>query len=66
MAEKQQMIDTDPKYGHVFCRCEQVTEAEILQSIRRGAHTMDAVHPGRYGSLPGGILRPFRFEATCK
>jgi glycerol-3-phosphate dehydrogenase len=41
--KKQQMIDTDPKYGHVLCRCEQVTEAEILESIHRGARTMDAV-----------------------
>jgi glycerol-3-phosphate dehydrogenase len=62
MAEKQQMIDTDPKYGHVLCRCEQVTEAEILQSIRRGAHTMDAVkHLTRagMGRCQGGFCTPF-------
>jgi glycerol-3-phosphate dehydrogenase len=62
MAEKQQMIDTDPKYGHVLCRCEQVTEAEILQSIRRGARTMDAVkHLTRagMGRCQGGFCAPF-------
>ncbi|GAF84445.1 unnamed protein product, partial [marine sediment metagenome] len=61
-AKKQQMIDTDPKYGHVLCRCEQVTEAEILQSIRRGAHTMDSVkHLTRagMGRCQGGFCAPF-------
>ncbi len=61
-AKKQQMIDTDPKYGHVLCRCEQVTEAEILQSIHRGAHTMDAVkHLTRagMGRCQGGFCAPF-------
>ena len=60
--KKQQMIDTDPKYGHVLCRCEQVTEAEILGSIRRGAHTMDAVkHLTRagMGRCQGGFCAPF-------
>jgi glycerol-3-phosphate dehydrogenase len=62
MAEKRQMIDADPKYGHVLCRCEQVTEAEILQSIRRGARTMDAVkHLTRagMGRCQGGFCAPF-------
>jgi glycerol-3-phosphate dehydrogenase len=60
--KKQQMIDTDPKYGHVLCRCEQVTEAEILGSIRRGARTMDAVkHLTRagMGRCQGGFCAPF-------
>jgi len=62
MAKKQQMIDTDPKYGHVLCRCEQVTEAEIVQSIHRGARTMDAVkHLTRagMGRCQGGFCTPF-------
>jgi glycerol-3-phosphate dehydrogenase len=63
LAKKQQMIDTDPQYGHVLCRCEQVTEAEILQSIRRhGACTMDAVkHLTRagMGRCQGGFCAPF-------
>jgi glycerol-3-phosphate dehydrogenase len=62
IAKKRQMIDTDPKYGHVLCRCEQVTEAEILQSIRRGARTMDAVkHLTRagMGRCQGGFCGSF-------
>ena len=60
--KKQQMIDTDPKYGHVLCRCEQVTEAEILESIHRGARTMDAVkHLTRagMGRCQGGFCASF-------
>jgi len=42
-SEKEKMLASDPRYGHVVCRCEQVTEAEILEAIRRGADTTDAV-----------------------
>ena len=62
MATKMQMIDAEPKYGHVLCRCEHVTEAEILHSIRRGACTMDAVkHLTRagMGRCQGGFCAPF-------
>jgi len=60
--EKQQMINTNPKYGHILCRCEQVSEPEIVESIRRGARTMDAVkHLTRagMGRCQGGFCAPF-------
>ena len=41
--EKQTLIKSNSKYGHIVCRCEQVTEAEVLEAICRGADTMDAV-----------------------
>jgi glycerol-3-phosphate dehydrogenase len=41
--EKQNMVLSNSKYGHVVCRCEQITEAEILEAIRRGANTLDGV-----------------------
>ena len=37
------MIAANSKYGHVVCRCEKVSEAEISEAILRGAHTTDAV-----------------------
>jgi len=43
LPEKLRIVGQNPKYGHVLCRCEQVTEAEILEAIRRGADTMDGV-----------------------
>jgi len=60
--QKQQMIAANSKYGHIICRCEQVTEAETVASIRRGAHTMDAVkHLSRagMGRCQGGFCGPF-------
>ena len=43
--EKDALIQADPLYGKIICRCEQVTESEIRQAIRRpvGAKTLDAV-----------------------
>jgi glycerol-3-phosphate dehydrogenase len=43
MEQRAALVAQDPKYGKVVCRCEQVTEAEILEAIRRGADTMDGV-----------------------
>lgn len=48
--EKHRLIASNSKYGHIVCRCEQVTAAEVLEAIRRGADTMDAVkHVTRAG-----------------
>jgi glycerol-3-phosphate dehydrogenase len=41
--EKHDMVSSNSKYGHMVCRCEKVTEAEILEAIRRGADTLDGV-----------------------
>ena len=50
ISEKADLIAANPKYGHLVCRCEQVTEAEVLEAIDRGADTMDAVkHTTRAG-----------------
>jgi glycerol-3-phosphate dehydrogenase len=48
--EKHRLIESNSKYGHIVCRCEQVSEAEVLEAIRRGADTTDAVkHVTRAG-----------------
>ena len=41
--EWDRLIKTNPQYGHIVCRCEQVTEAEIQEAIRRGATTLDGI-----------------------
>lgn len=33
----------DPKYQKIICRCENITEGEILEAIQRGAVTIDGV-----------------------
>ena len=41
--EKNAKIQTEPRYGHMVCRCEKVTEQEIRQAVRAGARTLDDV-----------------------
>ena len=41
----QALIRGNPAYGQIICRCEQVTEGEIIDAIRRplGARSLDGV-----------------------
>jgi glycerol-3-phosphate dehydrogenase len=43
--EQAALIRENPAYGNIVCRCETVTEAEIVAAIRRpvGARNLDAV-----------------------
>src|SRR5450756_1223038 len=43
--ERDRLIEEDPRYGHVICRCEYVTEAEAVNAIHAiiPATNMDAV-----------------------
>ena len=45
MEERNALIRENPAYGQIICRCESVTEGEILDAIRRspGARTVDGV-----------------------
>jgi len=37
------LIARDPAWGNIVCRCENVSEAEIVQAVRLGHHTLDGV-----------------------
>jgi glycerol-3-phosphate dehydrogenase len=39
----EELMATDPTHGRVVCRCEQVSEGEIREAIRRGATTLDGL-----------------------
>lgn len=43
--KKRALIEQDRRYGKIVCRCEQVTEAEIIQAIKAplGAKSLDGV-----------------------
>jgi glycerol-3-phosphate dehydrogenase len=43
--EQAELIAEDPRYGQIVCRCETVTEAEIVQALHRPVPctTMDGV-----------------------
>ena len=37
------LVRENPDYGEIVCVCEDVTKAEVLEAIRRGAVTIDAI-----------------------
>ena len=43
--ERAAAIAENPDYGEIFCRCEKVTKAEILQAIHNplGVHTVNGI-----------------------
>ena len=41
--ERRELIAKDPRFGHVVCRCETVTEGEIVEAIKRGARTEEGI-----------------------
>lgn len=42
-AARAALIQQNPLYGRIICRCETVSEAEILEAIKRGAETRDGI-----------------------
>lgn len=42
-AEQQRVVRADPAFARVVCRCELVTEGDVLEAIRSGARTLDGV-----------------------
>ncbi len=41
--KRNELIKADRSYGRVVCRCETVTEGEIIEAIRRGAETLQGI-----------------------
>ena len=43
--ERRQLIRDNPAYGNIICRCEMVTEGEIIDAVTRplGAKSLDGV-----------------------
>lgn len=43
--ERENLIKDNPLYGNIICRCEMVTEGEIVEAIHRplGAKTLDGI-----------------------
>ncbi|MBI4411113.1 MAG: NAD(P)/FAD-dependent oxidoreductase [Deltaproteobacteria bacterium] len=40
---QKELIQKDPRFARVICRCELVTEAEIHEAIDHGARTLDGI-----------------------
>lgn len=69
--EKNEMVKVDSRYGKIACRCEQVTEGEIVDCINRpmGAKTVKGVkkrvRPGM-GRCQGGFCEPLVVEILAR
>ena len=61
--ERVKMIAEEPSYGRIICRCENITEGEIIRAIHGpvGARTVDGIkkrtRPGG-GRCQGGFCGP--------
>ena len=71
MEEKNEIIKQDPSYGKIVCRCEQVTEGEILRAIRENPPAKDIDGVKRrtrsgMGRCQGGFCQPYVAELIAK
>lgn len=69
--EKNQLIARDPSYGKIVCRCEQITEGEILRAIRENPPAKDIDGVKRrtrsgMGRCQGGFCQPYVAELLAK
>ena len=67
--ERAALIREDPRYGDIVCRCEQVSEGEILEAIRRGARSLDGVKRrvrAGMGRCQGGFCTPRVLEILAR
>ncbi|MBQ4258894.1 MAG: NAD(P)/FAD-dependent oxidoreductase [Lachnospiraceae bacterium] len=71
LEEQEKLIQENPLYGNIICRCETITEAEILDAIHRplGAKSMDAVKRrvrAGMGRCQGGFCGPKVLEILAR
>ncbi len=69
--EKNALIKERPEYAHVICRCETVTEGEILDAIRTNPRPTDLDGVKRrtratMGRCQGGFCSPYIVELLAK
>lgn len=59
--ETQSLITNHPQFGHFICRCEHVSEGEVIEAIHRGASTLDGIKyrtRAGMGRCQGGFCTP--------
>lgn len=69
--EKNALISEQPEYAHVICRCETVTEGEILYAIRTNPRPTDLDGVKRrtratMGRCQGGFCTPYIIELLAR
>ena len=71
LEEKNAIIKKDPAYGRIICRCETVTEGEILAAIRQNPKPRDLDGVKRrtraqMGRCQGGFCSPYIVELLAQ
>ena len=71
LEEKNEIIARDPAYAHIICRCEMVSEGEIVEAIRQNPkpHDLDAVKRrtrSGMGRCQGGFCSPYIVEILAR
>lgn len=69
--EKSQLIKARPEYAHIICRCERVSEGEILDAIRTNPRPTDVDGVKRrtratMGRCQGGFCTPYIIELLAR
>ena len=69
--EKNAIIARDASYGRIVCRCEQITEGEIVRAIRENppANDVDGVKRrtrAGMGRCQGGFCQPYVAELIAR
>lgn len=69
--EKNEIIKNDSTYGRIICRCETVSEGEILKAIRTNPQPFDLDGVKRrtraqMGRCQGGFCSPYIMELLSK
>ena len=69
--EKNEIIKKDSSYGKIVCRCEQITEGEIVRAVRENppAKSVDAVKRrtrAGMGRCQGGFCQPHVAEIIAR
>ena len=71
LEEKNEIIKKDKRYGKIVCRCEEITEGEIVRAIHENpkATTVDAVKRrvrAGMGRCQGGFCQPHVAEIISR
>ena len=67
--EKNSLIKKDPKYGHIVCRCENATEGEIVEAIKRAGRTLQDIKfmtRAGFGRCQGGFCGPHVIQILAR
>jgi glycerol-3-phosphate dehydrogenase len=69
--EKREFVKANPEYAHVICRCELVSEGEILAAIRSNPKPRDVDGVKRrtratMGRCQGGFCTPYIVELLAR